>query len=74
MRGAGSALALVPGALEQLALLVLAHLLAPLLDHAAHGESSRLNLEKRGRNNQRHAGSQLGEERSLRRGAPPAVR
>ena len=36
MRGADSALALVPGALEQLALLVLAHLLAPLLDDAAH--------------------------------------
>ena len=30
------ALALVPGALQQLALLVLAHLLAPLLDDAAH--------------------------------------
>jgi hypothetical protein len=35
-RGAELALALVPGALEQLALLVLAHLLAALLDHAAH--------------------------------------
>ena len=34
--GADSALALVTGALEQLALLVLAHLLAALLDHAAH--------------------------------------
>jgi hypothetical protein len=32
-----SALALVTGALEQFALLVLAHLLAPLLDHTTHG-------------------------------------
>src|SRR5262245_53722710 len=35
-RGSGSALALVARALEQLALLVLAHLLAPFLDDAAH--------------------------------------
>ena len=33
----GLALALVTSALEQLSLLVLAHLLAPLLDHTAHG-------------------------------------
>jgi len=31
------ALALVTGALEQFSLLVLAHLLAPLLDHTTHG-------------------------------------
>jgi len=35
--GNESALALVTGALEQLPLLVLAHLLAPLLDHTTHG-------------------------------------
>ena len=34
---ASLALALVAGALEQLPLLVLAHLLAPLLDHVTHG-------------------------------------
>ncbi len=38
----GSALALVAGAAQQLALLVLAHLLAALLDDAAHGPSERI--------------------------------
>jgi hypothetical protein len=38
-RGARSALALVPRALEQLPLLVLPHLLAPLLDDASHQDA-----------------------------------
>ena len=37
-----SALPLVPGALQELALLVLAHLLAALLDDTAHGSSERI--------------------------------
>jgi hypothetical protein len=40
--GGSSALALVAGALEQLALLVLAHLLAPLLDDASQGTPRRI--------------------------------
>ena len=39
-----SALALVSLALEQLPLLVFAHLLAPFLDHAAHGITSKSRL------------------------------
>jgi hypothetical protein len=48
VRGAELALALVTCALEQLALLVLAHLLAALLDHAAHERPRMRFVEKRG--------------------------